>query len=195
VQGPQIVGALEAAGRKEFDLVFLDLAMPALRQLGNEQREKLLSGMQTLVQADGKNSIFKLAIRKAVENRLWAAEKITPPDLDLAGQGPLSEQMLCVLSALAMVGHRKPDAAEAAFNAALRERGGRYAGSRFRRARLTLVSRALGYARRNRKSGAFSEAREPACCMRAGVRPAEAVLCGSAFPSVLFICVRKRIAA
>jgi hypothetical protein len=176
----RITGLLDALNI-DYRMPLLDLAMPALRQLGNGQKEKLLAGMQTLVQADGKNSIFKLAVQKAVENRLRAGKKITTDDLDLAGQGSLSKQMLCVLSALAKVGHRKPDAADAAFNAALRELGERFAGSRAaRRERLTLeeLSRALDRlaAAAPKIKNIFLEACA-ACVLHAGgVRPAEAVL-------------------
>jgi hypothetical protein len=155
--------------------------MPALRQLGNEQREKLMAEMQTLVQADGNNSIFKLAVQKAVENRLRAGKKITTPDFNFAGRGSLLEQMLCVLSALAMVGHRKPDAADAAFNAALRELGERYADSRApRRERLTLeeLSRALDRlaAAAPKIKNIFLEACAGCVLYEGEVRPAEAVL-------------------
>jgi hypothetical protein len=116
--------------------------MPALRAHDQDQQKKLRALMQALIAADGKSSLFKLAVKKAVSSRLAGLEK--PPASE--GGRSLGNEMLAVLSALAGIGHRSPEAADAAFNAALEALGEKGTAGRFRRSgQLTLeeLSRAL----------------------------------------------------
>ncbi|THF66947.1 hypothetical protein E6C76_00700 [Pseudothauera nasutitermitis] len=109
--------SVRAAGR-EARLPLLDLALPTLKELGDEARQRTLETVDALIRADGRVSLFEFAVRRLLGDGLRAARRgLSLP----ASPAALREDIGLLLSLLARAGHADEQQVEAAFTAGARE--------------------------------------------------------------------------
>ncbi|MCK4546610.1 MAG: M48 family metallopeptidase [Candidatus Eisenbacteria sp.] len=101
-------------------LPLVDLAMPALRGLSYEARDRFLSRIEMLIQADEKVSLFEFLVQWMIAFRLGYADR-PPARIRFRSLGPVQKDLSIVLSALARAGSPKDaEAARSAFDLAVR---------------------------------------------------------------------------
>jgi hypothetical protein len=102
----------------EARLPLVELAVPALRQMSRAQVHDFLAGVNTLVEADHKLTLFEYALQRLLLRHLVAyfLER-TPPPPRYTTFAPLVKPTEVVLSALARAGESTPDRAGRAFAA------------------------------------------------------------------------------
>jgi Zn-dependent protease with chaperone function len=105
----------------ELPLMFLDLTLPALRQLSPEQYERFKQSVQALVQADGKITLFEFVVQQIITHRLDIAFLPRGAKETYRSIEPLMDDAVVVLSKVAAAGHADPKEALAAFNAVMKQ--------------------------------------------------------------------------
>jgi len=109
------VAALDARAR----LPVIDMAIPALRQLTQDQYKAFRANVDVLVKADKKIELFEWALVRILEHHLAAEfERRRPPRVQYNRLGQVQRPIELLLSALAYIGHGTKDEAQRAFDAA-----------------------------------------------------------------------------
>jgi len=99
------------AGRR----VLCDLAIPALRELSDPQREKFLQACRALIEADGRVTVFEFMLHEMITAQLQTNPKPVP--VQYASLKPVMTDVQVVLSALASTDGKSPQVATEAFQA------------------------------------------------------------------------------
>ena len=99
------------AGRR----VLCDLAIPALRELSDPQRQKFLQASRALIEADGRVTIFEFMLHEMITAQLQGNRQ--PAPVQYASLKPVMTDVQVVLSALAGADGKAPQAAAQAFQA------------------------------------------------------------------------------
>jgi len=103
-----------------FRLPLIDLAIPALRETSAEQCSRFLKQVQALVQMDQRVTLAEYSLQVVLHRRLKPFfSKNQEPAPEIATIGPLWNDCLTILSALARVGHTAPNDIEYAFRSGL----------------------------------------------------------------------------
>jgi Zn-dependent protease with chaperone function len=102
----------------QYRLVWLDIVLPVLREGLEPERKQLLALAAALIRADGHVSLSGFALFSLLHDTL------TPPSARRVKRGELRTKRLdldiaCVLALIAYSGHEDPEAAEAAYQAAM----------------------------------------------------------------------------
>ena len=105
-------------------LPFLDLSMPALREMSDTQVGRFLSLLRQLAQTDGTLSLFEFALLKITQYRLQGAFPTGRKPHRLHDEKRLRLALSTLLAALAHTGHEHSATAQAAFEAGLIHFGG-----------------------------------------------------------------------
>jgi Zn-dependent protease with chaperone function len=100
-------------------LPVLDLAIPTLRQMSFGQYENLKKYINILVQADSKLTIFEFSFKEVITHRLDTAFTNVGQKISYKNITTIMGDAVCLLTALARVGHTDKKAAEDAFRAAI----------------------------------------------------------------------------
>jgi Zn-dependent protease with chaperone function len=96
-------------------LPLLDLALPALRRLNENQRRAFLKHVQLLAGADQETTLSEFALQCLLTRRMEAMEKPSVRQAVYAAYTPLRLPCATVLSVLARIGQRDEDSAVSAF--------------------------------------------------------------------------------
>lgn len=100
-------------------LPIMDLAMPSLRSLSLQQFRRFEENINTLVRSDSKRSLFEFILQHVIVKRL---EKnfVTPQHTvkEIGSVQEVAEDVSCVLSLLANIGHGEEEAVQAFAGAA-----------------------------------------------------------------------------
>jgi Zn-dependent protease with chaperone function len=111
-----LFGRLDEVPRRA-RLPLVDLAAPALRSLGEPQADAFRATLRTLVEADDQLTIFEYALETIVRRRLEHARRPRESGrVRFRRLGPVKDDAVTLLSALAQVGHRTNRAARRAFD-------------------------------------------------------------------------------
>jgi Zn-dependent protease with chaperone function/uncharacterized tellurite resistance protein B-like protein len=100
-------------------LPLLDLSLPMLRQMSNEQFKTFKQAVSILVESDGKLNLFEYALQLIITNRLEAAFRPGAKKQGFKSIEPLIEDAVILISKLAIEGHEKRAEAEKAFVSAM----------------------------------------------------------------------------
>jgi hypothetical protein len=96
----------------------LDIAMPALRSISEDQYDAIVGTLEMLVASDKHLTLFEFAVKSIVTTRLATHFNKNPTVSYRIGQKSLREDSQVLLSALARIGHgRDARGAESAFEA------------------------------------------------------------------------------
>jgi len=99
------------AGRR----VLCDLAIPALRELSDPQKENFLQTCRVLIEADGRVTIFEFMLHEMITAQLQANPR--PQTVQYVSLKPVMPDVQVVLSALASTDGKSPQASAQAFRA------------------------------------------------------------------------------
>jgi Zn-dependent protease with chaperone function len=100
----------------ESRLPLVELAVPALRQMSPAQAHDFFRGVDVLVQADRKTTLFEYALQRLLMRHVVAHfVRVRPPTVKYATVPPLIGPTALVLSALARYGSTTPPEADRAF--------------------------------------------------------------------------------
>lgn len=99
----------------ELRLVLLDLALPTTAEAPAEERERVLTTIDRLIQADGRTSIFEYVVRRIARSQLIRRDRLNPVRVEPAR---LQQDVNLVLAMLARAGSSDQAAARAAFEQA-----------------------------------------------------------------------------
>jgi len=103
---------------KEARLPLIDMAVPALREMSDEQYERFKKVVEALIKADGRVDLFEWVLQRLLLRHLDLHFVPNPdPSVQYYALKPLINPCGTVLSALAHVGQREVSDAEVAFNA------------------------------------------------------------------------------
>ncbi len=102
-------------GHPGMRLPLLDLALPTLRELGEEAREQILEAAETLIQADGRTSLFEYVVRRLLHASLRPGRETATATVSL---GTLKSDTARLLALLARAGGSDEAEAARAFEAA-----------------------------------------------------------------------------
>lgn len=96
-------------------LALVDLAAPALRELSDDQRERLRETIRALAEADDHLSVFEYALETIVRHRLEHVARPTAKRVQFRRFSKIKDDIVTLLSALSSAGHDSVEAAHAAF--------------------------------------------------------------------------------
>ncbi|MBR57663.1 MAG: hypothetical protein CMH54_06345 [Myxococcales bacterium] len=97
-------------------LPLLEVCIPALRQLADQQAKRLFENVELLIRADQKISMHEYSLHKILKRRMEAKlGKASKSDVRFKSHKALIREYNVLLSALAYVGHDDPREADAAF--------------------------------------------------------------------------------
>lgn len=103
-----------------FRLPLIELTIPALRDTSAEQCSRFLKQVQALVQMDQRVTLAEYSLQVVLHRRLKPFfSKNQEPGPEITTIGPLWNDCLTILSALARVGHTTPDQIDYAFRSGL----------------------------------------------------------------------------
>jgi hypothetical protein len=106
------IGAIDVRAR----LTLLELCMPALRAMARQQYETFRAGIDALIQADQRISVFEWTLRRVVVHHLDRQfGLVRRPTTQYDAMTRLGNEITTLLSFLALAGHQSADAALAAF--------------------------------------------------------------------------------
>jgi Zn-dependent protease with chaperone function/uncharacterized tellurite resistance protein B-like protein len=109
---------------KEARLPLIDMAVPALREMSNEEYGLFKKQVDALVKADGKVDLFEWVLQRLLVRHLdLHFERKPDPKVQYYNLRGLMEPCASVLSALAHIGQREAADAESAFDAGAGELG------------------------------------------------------------------------
>lgn len=102
-------------------LPLIDLIIPALRQLSEEQFARFFQQVKKLIQADKRQTLSEYAVLLVLRQRLSSYFLKKPPDqiVQFTQMNQIWPDCITVLSALAKVGQESPDAIALAFRSGL----------------------------------------------------------------------------
>jgi Zn-dependent protease with chaperone function len=101
-------------------LSLLDLAVPSLRTLSQEQCSQFFKHINALIRADGQLSISEYVLQLILQKRLRPYfQQVKEPPKAITTIDPVWNDALVVLSLLARLGHKAPDDATYAFKSGL----------------------------------------------------------------------------
>ncbi|MGH8019640.1 MAG: M48 family metallopeptidase [Opitutaceae bacterium] len=103
-------------------LPLLDLSLPTLRHLPPEQLGRFLESMQSLVEADGKTTLFEFALQQIVTRNLTGRNE-PAPGTQVVSFNALANEMSAVLSLIAHAGSNDPGSVQSAFTAGASQLG------------------------------------------------------------------------
>ena len=99
---------------EEIRLPLMDLAMPSLRSMSLEQFRRFEENVESLVRSDSRRSLFEFTVQHVIVRRL-ERNFITPQRAITAidSIGDVAEEISCILSLLANLGHESDEAPQA----------------------------------------------------------------------------------
>ena len=98
----------------QYRLVWLDLALPTLREAPESERQQLLAWAKALIRADRRVSLSECALYSILQNTLLPPSKRSPLNRE-----PLYRLVARVLALIAYAGHEDVEMAKAAYQAAM----------------------------------------------------------------------------
>ncbi len=105
---------------RRYRLPLIDMSLPALRELSENQYKMFKRNLDELVAADANLDLFEWSLQKILYKHLDAAFfKVTLARGKYANYDSIKEDCRMVFSVLAYAGHKKPADADAAFHAAI----------------------------------------------------------------------------
>lgn len=102
-------------------LALVDLAAPALRELSDDQQDRLRKTLRALAEADDHLTVFEYALHTIVRHRLEHVSKPTGKRVQYRRFRQVRDDVVTLLSALASAGHDSIEGAETAFRGAVSE--------------------------------------------------------------------------
>ena len=109
---------IQGAGR----IALIDLAIPTLRYLSNEQYQEFRKNIRHLIESDEQIDLFEFVLQKILLRHLdLYFSKSTGAKVKFRSIIPLLPDINTLLSALAIVGHPDQEGRQAAFDAGVRE--------------------------------------------------------------------------
>ncbi len=103
-------------------LPLVDMGLPALRELSQNQYKKFKSNLGTLVAADASMDLFEWCLQKIIFKHLDKALLMAkPPSAKYKSFDEVKGECRNLFSVLAYAGHKKQEEADLAFNAAIKE--------------------------------------------------------------------------
>jgi len=109
---------IQGAGR----IALIDLAIPTLRYLSNEQYQEFRKNIRHLIEIDEQIDLFEFVLQKILLRHLdLYFSKSTGAKVKFRSIIPLLPDINTLLSALAIVGHPDQEGRQAAFDAGVRE--------------------------------------------------------------------------
>jgi len=100
-------------------LPLLDLSLPALRRMSDRQYQDFLRAVKILAEADGKLSLFEFTLQIIIRSRLEAAFHPATARVPRKNIDDLTDDIIRLISRLAMEGHADPAAEKNAFSAGM----------------------------------------------------------------------------
>jgi Zn-dependent protease with chaperone function len=101
----------------ELRLPILDLAIPSLRQMSSAQFTGFQDHVKRLMEADSRITLFEFVLQSVITHRLEAAFVHTDRKILFKNITPLAEDIMALLSVLALSGHQDRLVARKAFQA------------------------------------------------------------------------------
>jgi Zn-dependent protease with chaperone function len=122
-EADRLAAALATLG-PETRLPIVDLAIPALRGLSNDQYDRFRINIMPLIQADQRVSLFEFALERVLFRHLDRQFRQFPPvQVRYAAIGPLLKKVSYLLATIATIGQEEQAEVETAYRAGLEKIG------------------------------------------------------------------------